>query len=128
MISKKKDVCLSCLYLHHEDLAPLVDENRGHDVGDALLDDRLEVRWRGRLDPLGNRHLILVREGEVAELVHLLVGLALQQKGQVALNDVHLPAAAAALFAAALQTLLDDLAAAAAVVIAAAAAARSSRS
>ena len=126
MISKKKDVCLSCLYLHHEDLAPLVDENRGHDVGDALLDDRLEVRWRGRLDPLGNRHLILVREGEVAELVHLLVGLALQQKGQVALNDVHLPAAA--LFAAALQTLLDDLAAAAAVVIAAAAAARSSRS
>ena len=73
-------------YLHHENVPSLVEEHCGHDVRHGLLDDRLVVCRHARLHPFGHRGLVLIRQGKVAKVVQLFVGLGLQQRGQVGLN------------------------------------------
>ena len=60
-------------------------------IGDSFLNDRFEIAWCSRLDPLGHLHLILLFQGEITKFVHLLVRLALQEQGHVGLDFLHVP-------------------------------------
>ena len=76
-------------HLHHKHLPSFIDEHGSHDVSHRLLENRTKVRLHRWLDPLGQTRVILLGQAEVAELMQLLVGLALKQVADLGVDSVH---------------------------------------
>ena len=69
-------------------LVVLVEDDGGHDVTDVLFQDGYEVRRGGGGHSLAGYGLILLCQGEVTELMELLIWSSFHQETDLVLGEI----------------------------------------